>query len=365
MEPVDYSLRYQFKYKDTPIFDLEYTNSGFQISYVYLLNSPLQPLGLRGVDINAWLRLRTAPYHRGYLSSLLGTNYTLKDYVDLTKALSLQDNYWIVPYKSKLLYSDYSLFLNNFNSVVSDASLGISTLTTAIPHVSSPELSTDGVLPKAWRRVGNNIYLYKRGSPYDAGLQPYSEVWVSQIAEVLGFNHLSYWLEDYKGYLCSVCKCFTSLEESFVPFGLLVSSLEMLPLEVYKWFQKNISWLAEEYIKLQILVYLVRNYDCHLFNFGFLTKNNRISSFISYDYGAAFFSDRSDYELIGNGSLFDDDFSVFDSDLAVLPFIRGKYKEDIKRLIGFTLSPLAGVSRERVDYLNQFLSYRVSQLLKF
>lgn len=50
---------------------------------------------------------------------------------------------------------------------------------------TSPELTTDGMLPKAWRSVNGGIYLYKGGSSgaANAGNEPYAEYYAAQIAE--------------------------------------------------------------------------------------------------------------------------------------------------------------------------------------
>ncbi len=60
--------------------------------------------------------------------------------------------------------------------------------------MSSPELTTNGMLAKCWRRIDGKIYLYKAGTSGCANLgkEPYSEYYASQIAKTMGINQFSY-----------------------------------------------------------------------------------------------------------------------------------------------------------------------------
>lgn len=63
---------------------------------------------------------------------------------------------------------------------------------------TSPELTTGGMLPKAWRyEEQDGIYLYKGGTTgvSSAGRESYCEFYASQIAERMGLNAVHYELE--------------------------------------------------------------------------------------------------------------------------------------------------------------------------
>lgn len=67
---------------------------------------------------------------------------------------------------------------------------------------TSPELNTNGMLPKAWRFVDNDgIYLHKRGTSgaSNAGCETYCEYYASQIVETMQLNAVHYDLETVKG----------------------------------------------------------------------------------------------------------------------------------------------------------------------
>lgn len=89
-------------------------------------------------------------------------NLTLNDkkgVIDVSKGLSLTDDYWIVQDQS-FDFDKYNLFDNEFSDVLSlVAFTGYSSKVKGL--FSSPELSTNGMLPKTWRRINNKVFLLK------------------------------------------------------------------------------------------------------------------------------------------------------------------------------------------------------------
>ena len=90
---------------------------------------------------------------------------------------------------------------------------------------TSPELTTNGMLPKAWRFIdGEGIYLYKGGTfgAANTGNEPYSEFYASQVAQAMGLDAVAYELENWKGILASRCKLFTDINTAYIPIGRIV-----------------------------------------------------------------------------------------------------------------------------------------------
>ena len=77
------------------------------------------------------------------------------------------------------------------------------------------------MFPKTWRRINNEILLYKGSTNYlglsNTGMEPYSEYYAQQVADALGYNHVKYNLETWKDQIVSICPLFTSKDISFVP----------------------------------------------------------------------------------------------------------------------------------------------------
>ena len=83
-----------------------------------------------------------------------------------------------------------NLYDNRFSQVLSAiAFTGYgSSIRTSL--ASCPEFSTNGMLPKCWRRQNGKIYLYKGGTSgfSNLGFEPYSALYAYQVALVMVVN---------------------------------------------------------------------------------------------------------------------------------------------------------------------------------
>ena len=84
---------------------------------------------------------------------------------------------------------------------------------------ASPEFSTDGTFAKCWTRLDNQIFLMKRGSEggANAGLEPYSEMYASQLAAVFCPDSVPYDGVNYHEKKASKCPLFTNEQYGFAP----------------------------------------------------------------------------------------------------------------------------------------------------
>lgn len=243
----------------------------------------LLPLDMEvtGEGVCKWLKQRVIPKSRTFAAEILKTlglniNDT-KGIIDVCKGLSLNDSYWVVPEDFAGSFADYNLFENRFSEMLSlVAYTGIGQTDAAF--TTSPELTTNGMLPKAWRYIENDgIYLYKEGTfgASNTGNEPYSEYYACQIAETMGLDAVSYDLENWKGILAAKCQLFTDIDTSFVPIGHVVRSGG---LQACLSYYKDLGSEAWEQVK-SMLVFdaVVYNEDRHFGNFGIL-RDNRTGS---------------------------------------------------------------------------------------
>lgn len=110
----------------------------------------------------------------------------------------------------------------------------------------------------------------------NAGNEPYSEFYASQVAGVLGVDAVPYGLSRWKGILCSTCELFTSMDRSFVPVGRIVRTGGMQAVrEYYDSMGGRFTSALDDMILFDALVF---NTDRHYGNFGFLvdSRTNRI-----------------------------------------------------------------------------------------
>ena len=240
----------------------------------------LFPLDLELTDdgLVKWLQRRVIPKNRAYVAEILKTfglsvNDT-KGIIDVCKGLSLNDSYWVVPQGFTGTFAQYNLYENRFSEILSlVAYTGIGQSDAAF--TTSPELTTNGMLPKAWRFIeGEGIYLYKGGTfgAANTGNEPYSEFYASQVAQAMGLDAVAYELENWKGILASRCKLFTDIDTAYIPIGRIVRDGGLKAcLEYYR----QLGPEAYEQIK-SMLVFdaVIYNEDRHFGNFGVLRDNH-------------------------------------------------------------------------------------------
>lgn len=289
-------------------FKLEISNINIITKNKILLPEMLQD-NLNAKGIEDFLKNRTIPKNRAFVKSILeaqGLNLNnTKGIIDISKGLSLNDCYWIVQ-DDNLKFKDFNLYDNNFSEVLSlIAFTGYNSKIKGI--ATSPEYTTNGVLPKAWRRIDGNIYLFK-GSTEDlkvsnSGFEPYSEYYSSQIAKIMGLKNIDYDLEKWKGYLASVCPLFTTKEISYVPI-YLASKADNIE-DIANWCKEQ--GFENDFSDLILFDSLIINPDRHLANFGVL-KDSRTGDYLGlapiFDNGEGLFS-KADINIFKNKELFE------------------------------------------------------------
>lgn len=263
-------------------------------------------LSLDEEGIANWLKHRTIPKNRAYVSAFLSKcGLSLNrpmNVISVSKGLSLNDCYWVTPEAFDGTFEKFNLYDNRFSKI-----LGLIAFTGFGSSIRSslascPEFTTNGMLPKCWRREKGKIMLFKGGTKgaSNTGNEPYSEFYAAQIAEKIEINAVKYGLsnwkiesKDKKPYyeLCSTCELFTSKEYSFIPIGRLVKRGGMK--EVREYYKA----LGDEYVNalddMLVLDAVICNTDRHYGNFGFLVDNrtNKISAPAPlFDHGNSLFN---------------------------------------------------------------------------
>ena len=340
----------------------------------------LLPLGmeLSGSGIAKWLKQRTIPKNRAYVNSFLSKcglhiNRPM-NIIRVSKGLSLNDCYWVVEEGFNGTFEKYNLYDNRFSqllAMIAFTGYGSSVRTSL---VSCPEFTTNGMLPKCWRRVNGTIRLYKGGTSgaSNTGCEPYSEYYAAQIAEVMGINSVSYNLSKWKGELCSVCDLFTSKDYSYLPIGRMVTAGGMEAVREY--YQS----LGKEYIDAlnAMLVFdaVIFNTDRHFGNFGFMVNNktNKITASAPlFDHGNALFNyaGRDDLENFAALEAYAatlmpctyDDFTGT-AKKALTPELR----EGLRHLLDFKFKkhPRYNLPDKRLKLLEQFVQKQARVLLE-
>lgn len=277
-------MNYEIRHFNTTLLKFsatEDTNSPeIEILWVDDEKKHLLPIDMKDVSVDSvynWLRCRTIPKNRAYVHNFLskcGLNINRPmNIIKVSKGLSLNDCYWVVEEGFEGKFDDFNLYENKLSKILAlIAFTGYgNSIRTSLD--SCPEFTTNGMLPKCWRRDGGKIKLYKGGTKgaSNTGNEPYSEFYAAQIAKALGINAIDYTLSKWQGELCSVCDLFTSKEYSFVPVGRIVTAGGMKKVEEYY------GVLGNEFVEalhdMFVFDAIIMNTDRHFGNFGFLVDN--------------------------------------------------------------------------------------------
>jgi transcriptional regulator with XRE-family HTH domain len=322
-----------------------------------------------------WLDSRMIPKNRAFVEQILmsvgGVSPRhLKSIVDVSRALSLNDSYWVVPKGFSGSFAAYNLYENSFSRILSlVAYTGHSTSISRLG--TSPELTTGGMFPKAWRFFKEDgIYLYKGGTEgfANSGLEPYSEYYAWQVAQRMEINAIPYDLVKWKGILASKCLLFTDIDTAFVPAGRKVRERSVKAILDY--YETLGSDFYNAVCSMFVFDAVIFNTDRHAGNFGLLREN-------------------ASGEFIAPAPLFDNGLSLFcygmESDFkefpeyekTLYPYIEGTFDENAKlamgkiqrrqlrKLMGFTFTrhPRHNLPEWRLEFLENFIRERAKYLL--
>jgi len=331
-------------------------------------------LTLTGDGIIKWLERRVIPKNRAFVDEILkmlglSINNT-KGIIDVCKGLSLNDSYWVVPLGFASSFREYNLYENRFSNVLAlVAYTGVGQSREAF--TTSPELTTQGMLRKAWRFIeGDGIYLYKGGTEGAAntGREPYSEYYACQIAERMGLHCVHYDLENWKDILASKCKLFTDIDTAYIPIGHLVKSGGIKAcLEYYS----GISQEAVEELK-SMLVFdaVVYNEDRHFGNFGVLRDNHSgkvIGAAPIFDNGISLFNFAmpDDYAHLDEYARTRSNPYGISYENVCREVMGTKQRNQLRKLIGFhfTRHPSINLPEEHLQAIEKHIERRVTELL--
>ncbi|MBP3507938.1 MAG: HipA domain-containing protein [Lachnospiraceae bacterium] len=356
--------------KDNIVLRFEISRSVLGVNY-NIVGDVMGVLPKDLVDISEWVKSRYILSHRVdvlALFSQLGA-VNIEDYISITNCISLNDTFWIKPADSNKNWNFVSPYRNSLNKTISEFSF---TGKVNGKYISgSPDFSTGGNYPKCWKRVNNDIYLYKAGTNgfYNVGLEPFSEIFAYQLAKYLGFDCVEYKYKYYKNTDACVCKNMCNETIGLISFKDLIKDSVTDYNKVFNYIvnSSNSKMEMKKFIDMLLLDTLVCNVDRHFGN-------------ISY------YIDNDTQQILGISSIYDNNLScipyyVEDEDLIycindirakdgstfneLYNLIKCSYtKSLLQKARNFKFSKI-GVSKadKRVPILNKMLDYRISECL--
>ena len=377
-------MNYTLMHFDTPliVFSAEkQAETNIRIIEVHKENKELFPLDLAEISergIESWIKHRSIPKNRAYVDTLLSSlglsvNRPL-DLISVSKGLSLNDCYWLKQEDSSDSFDGINLYDNRFSRVLGQIAFTGYGSSNVSGLTSSPEFTTNGMLPKCWRRIDGKILLYKGGTmgASNTGNEPYSEFYAYQIGKILGINVIPYNLSKWKDILCSTCELFTSKDVSFVPVGRIVRSGGMQSVKAY---YKELGPKFEKALNdMFIFDALIFNTDRHYGNFGFLIDshtNSIIAPAPLFDHGNSLFNFAGVDALKSKESFLKYAKAqmpcVYDDYVAeAKKVLTHDWRNAIRKLLDFKFPKHSryNLSKERLSLIEYAVSQRASELLE-
>ena len=375
---------YSLRIYDTELLRFSMEKRGLEglvaeILTVHDENAHLLPLDMErtGPGIVKWLERRVIPKNRTFVDEIrktLGLSHNdTKGIIDVCKGLSLNDSYWVVPEDFEGTFAQYNLYDNRFSEMLAlVAYTGAGQSRQAF--TTSPELTTNGILPKAWRLIdGEGIFLYKGGTSgaSNAGREPYCEYYASQVAETMKLNAVHYDLENWKGITASRCALFTDVDTSYIPIGRIVKTGGLKAcLDYYEALGPEFSEQLRSMLVFDALIY---NEDRHFGNFGVLRDNHTgeiTAPAPVFDNGLSLlcYAGRQDLETPGALRAYaatrTNPYGISFEDVCA-EIMGAKQKDQLRRMIGFRFRRHPGINlpETHLQALETLLESRVRRLL--
>ena len=375
---------YTLMHFDTPLIEFSaerHAESNIKIIEAHEEYKKLFPLDLAEVSergIASWIKHRSIPKNRAYVDTLLSSlglsiNRPL-DIIRVSKGLSLNDCYWLKQEGSRDSFDSVNLYDNRFSRVLGQIAFTGYGSSNVSGLTSSPEFTTNGMLPKCWRRIDGKILLYKGGTmgASNTGNEPYSEFYAYQIGKILGMNVVPYSLSKWKNTLCSTCELFTSKDVSFAPVGRIVRSGGMQAVrEYYKKLGAEFEKALNDMLVFDALVF---NTDRHYGNFGFLIDshtNRIIAPAPLFDHGNSLF-----HFAVGDALKSKESFlkyaktqmpCVYDDYVAeAKKVLTHEQRNAVRKLLDFKFPRHSryNLSKERLSLIEYAVSQRAAELLE-
>ena len=327
---------YSLRIYDTELMRFSMEKQGLsglvaEILYTNEEQAHLLPLDMErtGEGVIRWLERRVIPKNRAFVDEILKTlglsHNDTKGIIDVCKGLSLNDSYWVVPEGFEGKFSEYNLYENRFSEILAlVAYTGAGGRRQAF--TTSPELTTGGMLPKAWRYV------------------------------------------EQDGITASKCELFTNIDTAYIPIGRIVRTGGIAAC--LAWYDKLGAEFSEQLRSMLVFDSLIYNEDRHFGNFGVLRDNHSgeiIAPAPIFDNGLSLFcyAGKEDYAHLDEYAKTRSNPYNISYEEVCAEVMGARQKEQLRRMIGFRFKRHESLNlpEEHLQAIEKHLESRVRKLL--
>lgn len=270
-------MNFTLIHKDVSVAEMVFDDEGSLVRTRDVHSPEHMPYGtykggfLDGNIMRTWWEGRSIPASRPGLEDLLEMSNTSDIGPIVLKSLgsSLSDHYWINPSGSELSWRDINHFENDFSDDVGDILFGKGCMKNKF-DLSSPDVTTDGVLRKRWKIIDERRCLIK-GDDFPYHQEPFNEVIASEMMSILGVRHVDYGLIRDEGHIYSCCGDMVDTHMELIPASRVCMASKK-PNE-RSWFDHYLAVckdhdldVREDVERMMVVDYIICNRDRHFNN---------------------------------------------------------------------------------------------------
>lgn len=190
------------------------------------------------------------------------TATTLEWLMRITRAISVEDHYWLKAADEQIRWHDVNPIYNSKSNVLIPVLLDKPVSSKDITF-QTVEYSTGGSVEKVWSRIAYCFYMYKTK-------RWEMEVKVSKILDALNVNHVDYVSSSIFGIPACKCVNMSDMEFSRIP----ASELRDTYTKYDDFLRMVIRHFPTNFYVMCVVDYLICNQDRHGDNWGFFMDNN-------------------------------------------------------------------------------------------
>lgn len=167
----------------------------------------------------------------------------------------ITDNYWFKPLGSRLKYKDICFDSDMYADIALKGEIRF----FFKKNYLNPQLTLIGSFEKCWRKINNQWWIYKKGTPKEY----FSELFAYELCRRFGFDTAIYEYDD--GYIKSLN--FAD-KYNFEPMSAIADNDDTFDNSfnrIYKYGED----FAKDYLKIIFMDALINNVDRHNENYGF------------------------------------------------------------------------------------------------
>lgn len=281
-------------HKYEKVADIAFGEDGVLCKIIEIYNNELMPTptnnSSRVILLRAWWDNRCIPSSREFLSKIIQDfGYGAIPDALFLKSLgfNLSDQYWCKPTDNiNINYDDYNFFENDYSLKFGEALLsGTTKEEFEDEDFLTPDLHTNGHLPKQWIQKGGINYLKKTVNINENNLETYNEEIAYKIFELAGVDVVPYETIFENNRYFSVCPTLCNKDTEIVTAGQVLQqvrskneSLYQFSLRCFKDFGFSEEEVVDYFNKLITLDYIIGNEDRHLENFGIIRDANTLET---------------------------------------------------------------------------------------